>query len=183
MSMNWNDLLQQASDGGTYEALPDGQYHVKVTSAEAKNSTTGKPMIVTKFQVLAGPFAGRLVWNNFVITQDNPNALSWFFKNMGVMGLDHNFFAMNPSLEATAAALIDKQCMVTLTQKTWNNEVRNEVKSIASAVGNAMHTAAPVAPAPAAAPAPAPAPVAEPAPTTTAAEAAAPNVQPPSVPF
>lgn len=183
MSMNWQELLDTAAEGGTYEALPEGPYQVQVDSAEAKNASTGKPMIVAKFKVMAGPYAGRLVWNNFVVTSDNANAMSWFFRNMAALGLDKSFFAMNPSLEAVAAALVGKQCEIGVTQKTYNNEIRNDVKSIKALAAGAASAAAPQQAAPAS---PSPAPTPEPQPQAQPAEQSPAPAQPaaaPEVPF
>lgn len=130
MSMNWSDLIRVAEDGGAYDALPEGRYTAKVIETQAKPASTGKPMITATFEVVGGPYNGRRFWNNFVITRDNPNAMSWFFRHMQVFGLDKNFFEMNPSLEATAAQLVGKTCVVTLGVRQYQGDNKNTVKKI-----------------------------------------------------
>jgi hypothetical protein len=172
--MNWQDLLQQADDGGSYEAIPEGPYQAVVSDATAKNAASGKPMIVAVFEVTAGPYKGRRVWNNFVLSRDNANALSWFFKHMNALGLSKDFFAHNPSLETVAAQLKGKTCTIDVTQKVWNNETRNDVKKITPASGA---SSAPTGFAPSSTPASAPEPA------SAEASTPAPNGQPPAVPF
>jgi len=152
MSMNWQDLIQQAEEGGTYVAIPDGSYQAFVQDATTKSASTGKQMIVAVFEVLSGPHKGRRVWNNFTITRDNPNALAWFFKHMAALGLDKSFFAMGPSIEAVAAQMKGKQCVIDVASKVWNGETRNDIKKIAPLTG--AQATGPMGPSPAAAPAP-----------------------------
>lgn len=163
--MNWQDLLAQAEEGGSYDAIPEGQYHAVVADATAKPSSSGKQMIVATFEVTAGPYKGRRVWNNFVISRDNPNALGWFFRHMSALGVSKDFFALNPPLEAVAAQIKGKPCVIDVSTRVWNNETRNDVKKITAAQG-AMPTAAP-------APTPSPMPT-DPSPSAGT---------PPSVPF
>lgn len=178
MSMNWQDLITQAEEGGGFDALPEGPYEAVVSDAVAKNATTGKQMIVATFDITAGPYKGRKVWNNFVISKDNPNALKWFFQHMKALGLGADFFAHNPSLEAVAAQLKGKTCTLQVAQKTYQGETRNEVKKITSSGGapaspGGFGTAAPTPTPQAETPTPTPAPTPE-----TPAQGA-----PPAVPF
>ena len=129
-TMPWSQLIAEAEAGGAGEPVPEGPYRCEVTKAEAKTASTGKSMVVAGFKILDGPYAGRPLYNNFVLTTDNPNALAWFFKNMASMGLTKEFFGMNPSLEAVAAQLVGKRCILNVGVKSYNNEMRNEVKGV-----------------------------------------------------
>jgi hypothetical protein len=175
MSMNWSDLLQQAEAGGSYEAIPEGTYNALVIDAVAKPSSTGKPMIVATFEVQGGPHAGRRVWNNFVITRDNANALAWFFKHMNALGLNKEFFALNPSLEACAEQLKGKHCVIHVGVRTWNGENRNNVDKVSPP---AMAQATPW---PGGQPTPTPTPVAQQADISVAQPTS--SSAPPNVPF
>jgi hypothetical protein len=132
-SVNWSELMEAAEEGGAYDALPEGAYTAKILDATVKTTGNGKPMIAATFEVAAGPYSGRRFWNNFVITKDNPNAMAWFFRHMKALGLGKDFFAMGPSLEATAQQLVGKTCVATLGVRTYQGETRNEVKKIESA--------------------------------------------------
>lgn len=182
---SWNDLLDDAGGAGnSFEPLPDGDYDFIITECEAKQATTGKTMYVTKCAVEAGPHAKRLVWHNFVITPENPNALSWFFRNMNLFGLGREFFATNPSDNNVTAALVNKRFRGQLITRTWNNQDRNEIKQFFTARATvAGPGAGPSAPATApAAPAPAPA-YAAPAPATAAAPPPPPAMPPAPAPI
>lgn len=188
---SWADLLDDAGGAGNdFEPLPDGDYDFVIAECEAKQSSTGKTMYVAKCSVEAGPHKGRLVWHNFVIVPDNPNALSWFFRNMNLLGLDRAFWANEPGDHQVANTLKGKRFRGQVITKTWNNSDRNEIKQFftaraaAAGPGAAPVVAAPAAPAaPAPAPAPAfaaPAPAAappQPAPPAPAAPAPAPIQQ------
>lgn len=143
-TMPWSELIKEAEAGGAGEPVPEGPYRCEITKAEAKAASTGKNMIVAGFKILDGPYAGRPLYNNFVLSTGNPNALAWFFKNMASMGLAKDFFAMNPSLESVAAQLIGKRAILSVGVKTYNNELRNDVKGM-SADASAPAPAAPAA--------------------------------------
>lgn len=187
---SWNDLLDDAGGAGnSFESLPDGDYDFVISECDAKQATTGKTMYVTKCAVEGGPHAKRLVWHNFVITPENPNALSWFFRNMNLFGLGREFFATNPSDNNVTAALVGKRFRGQVITRSWNNQDRNEIKQFftprATVAGPGSGPSAAAAPAKAPAPAPAfaapaPATAAAPPPPPAAAPAPAPIVQQPA---
>ena len=194
--------------GGSFEPLPDGDYDCAIESANSKTSSNGKLMFECKFTVTSGPHNNRKIWNNFVISPENPNALSFFFQHMNVLGLGQDFFASNPPPEHVAQALVGRTCRLKVGRRTWNGQIRNEVKAVMPAIsgvglgGPVMQGPAPAAtppqPAPAPpppAPAPAPQPVAAQAPpppsapapvaapvSTPAATAPSPSPEPPPAP-
>lgn len=170
MSMNWSELIDAAEEGGGFEPIPAGDYLALVQDAVAAPATTGKPMVKATFRCLEGPFATRLVWNNFVLSKDNPNALKWFFRHMAVFGMDRSFFALNPSMEAVAARMKGQTVIISVTaDREYGGQKQNDVKSLR--VANVPGTP-PVTP-PAETPTPAPVPATETAATGTA----------PAVPF
>ncbi len=184
-SLNWGDLISEAGDVG-YEPLPDGDYDLKIVEANAKVTQTGKTMFAVKAQVTTGAHAKRLVWDNLVVSTDNPNALAIFFRKMGALGLGRDFFSTNPSNAQIEQALVDRPFRGQVGSRTWQGQKKNEIKAYYSAnPANAVAASAPpaaaaappaAAPAPPTAPAPAPAaPVAAPeaAPVAEAAPAAA----------
>lgn len=128
----WSDLLEAAGSG--FEALPAGDYDCQCTSAEATQSGNGKLMFKCIFTVTTGPHAGRKVWNQFVVSPENPNALGFFFQHMAAMGLDRAYFAQNPPPEHVAAALLNRVCRLTVgIQQKGQYAGRNEVSKVSSA--------------------------------------------------
>src|SRR4051812_33968171 len=96
-SIDFGQLM--ATMGQQLEIIPVGDYDVVVKDATATTTKAGdKPMIKIKFSIENGTQAGRVLWQNVTITQDNQNALLYFFGNMKALGLDATFFAAGPSL-------------------------------------------------------------------------------------
>ena len=73
-TLNWSDLIKEAGETGTYDALPDGDYDLVVLEATAKVSQSGKTMFAIKTQVEGGAHNKRLVWDNLVVSPDSPAA-------------------------------------------------------------------------------------------------------------
>jgi hypothetical protein len=187
--LNWNELLQAAdsSGAGNYEPLPDGVYELKVVESEPTMSSTGKVMFKVKTEVQSGPHARRLVWDNIVISPENPKSMGIFFSQMGSLGLGKEFFGQQPSNEQIASGMKDRVFRGQVGKRTWNGQDRNEInrympmtaESVASVPGQVASGAPAPAPAPTAGGAPAPAP----APTPVGAPVAGGAAVPPAPPF
>lgn len=150
-SVNWQQL-QEAAGEASFEALPPSVYDVVVDAAEATQSSSGKDMIKTTFRVEGGPYHGRKVFNQFVLSPENPNALNFFFRHMRAMGLGSEFFAANPRTEQVASALVGQPCRVRLSQREWpqgSGEFRNNVDAVMAAVAVGMTPGTPPATSPA----------------------------------
>jgi len=65
----------EVSERGDFEVMPEGEYTLKATEAEMKNTKAGdgKYLAVT-FEVVKGEHAGRKVWQNFNIFNPNDKA-------------------------------------------------------------------------------------------------------------
>jgi hypothetical protein len=184
-SIDFGQLM--ATMGQQLETIPVGDYDVVVKTATAGTTKAGdKPMIKVKYSIESGPQAGRVVYHNITITQDNQNALLMFFGQMKALGLDASFFAAGPSLETVAQQLVGKRARVNLQHRQWQGATQVDVNRVNPPLGGQGAGPGPTglgAPAPVtAAPAPlAPAPVA-PAPVSVpvapAPVAAAPLVPP-----
>jgi hypothetical protein len=188
---NWADLVQAAGDSaGSYEPLPNGDYDFKVIEAVATTASTGKKMFKIKAEVQTGAFAKRLVWDNLVISPDNPKAMGAVLSKFNALGVSRDFLMTNPTDAQIEQSLREVYFRATLGQRVYLGTVSNEITKYHSraAAGAAVASApAPaMAPVPAAAPAPAPAPAAAPAPAyAQAVSAPAPAVAPqaPGAPF
>jgi hypothetical protein len=177
-TLNWNELIKDAEVGGgnNYEPMPDGDYELKVLEAETKTTQSGKVMFSTKCEVVGGPNAKRLVWDNLVVSPDNPTALGIFFRKMDAMGLGkESFFDRQPTNPQIEQALVGRSFRGQIGTRVYNNKKSNEIKNYyasASAAPAAPATSASAsAPASAPAPAPAPAPAFAPAPAAAAPSA------------
>lgn len=172
------ELMDQAAEGaGGATPIPDNVYQFFVKTSKATVASTGKPMIVAQLVVVGGPYDGRWIYNNFVVSEDNPNALGIFQRHMEAMGIPHaSIVQLGPisqGLPTLADWLLNRQGMMVVGHRIWQGQTKNEVNDIRplTAVGGI-----PSVPAPAetAAVAPAPIPVA-PAPVATAIPAQPPT--------
>jgi hypothetical protein len=175
-TINWADLVKQAGDTASstnYEPLPDGDYELKVVQAVATTTSTGKVMFKVTNEVQGGPFAKRRVWDQLVVTTDNPKAMNMFFMKASAMGLGRTFWDANPSNAQVEQALNGRAFRATLGKRTYNGTESNEIKryfaSQAAADATVAASAAPVS-AGAAVPPPPPAPAPAPSSPVTASE-------------
>ena len=178
-TLNWGDLVKEAGDVGSYDPLPEGDYDLQIIEATAKTTQSGKTMFAVKAQVQTGAHAKRLVWDNLVVSTDNPTALGIFFRKMNALGLGRDFFAAGPSNAQIEQSLVGRNFRAQVGTRTWQGQKKNEIKSYYSVPAGAASPAPAAAPAPAPAPAPAAAPVAE----APVAEAAPAPAAPPAAPF
>ena len=68
------DLNDYESEDRNFEPLPKGEYELKCTEAEEKNTKKGGVMIAATFEVVKGQATGRKIWNNFNIHNDSEQA-------------------------------------------------------------------------------------------------------------
>lgn len=128
-SFNFTDLTKAAEDAG-FTVLAKGDYDVEVVTAEAKVTGTGKPQIAVKLKVIAGPSTGKTLFNNFVITKENANALGFFFRHMAAFGLPIDYFNTNPPLAQVASQLVGKRATVSVSIRQWQGTDRNQVDGV-----------------------------------------------------
>jgi hypothetical protein len=156
-SINWGDLVKEAGEsaGGNYEPLPDGDYDLKVIEATATTSASGKAMFKITTEVQGGAFSKRRVWDNLVVSPENPSALGIFFTKMAALGVPREFFLNNnPTNAQVEQAIFGKSFRANVGSRVYQGDKKNEIKKYY--VGQS--TTAPVSSPQVAAPAPAPAP-------------------------
>lgn len=181
---SWTDLLDDAGGAGNdFEVLPEGDYDLVITKSEALQTKNSKTMYKVQCSVEQGPHKGRTVWNNFVISPESPTALSIFFRQMNILGLDRAYWQSDPSDHQVAEKLKGARFRGQLVTRSYNGQESNEIKQFftprALAAGPGAGPSAP-APAPAAAPPAAPAPAPAPAFAAPAPAAAPPQAAPPA---
>jgi len=162
-SLNWGDLIKQAGEVASYEALPDGTYDMMIIEASATTSQSGKSMFKVTAEVQGGPFNKRRVWDNLVVTQDNSTALGIFFSKMKALGLNQEFFATQPTNARIEQAMMGRKFRAKIGSRVWQGNKKNEIKSYFPMEGAAAAPTTAAAPGSVAAPPPAPAPAPAPA--------------------
>lgn len=182
-SFNFADLLSKAGDVSN-DLIPESEYTVTVVEAEALIAGSGNPMIKVQFSVVGGPHAGRVIFNNFVLAINSDKgdvALKPFFRQMGLFGLDAEFFKTVTSLDQVAPLLVGKQVNVKTINKEYNGTVYTNVKSVSAAKSAAGVAPSIGIPVPAATGIPTPQVPATPTPPAAPpAPPAAPQVTPPA---
>jgi hypothetical protein len=169
-NVNFGEILPKtgaSSNSGDYPPIPEGDYDFSVVSANVKTSQSGKPMISVKAQVEGGPYDRRYVWDNLVVTKDNPKALGILQGKLNALGFTPEYLKEhNPDLETIADYLVNRNFRAKVAQSEYMGKMRNEIKAyIATTPASAVAAAAPAAaPAPPAAPPQAAAGAAIPAP-------------------
>jgi hypothetical protein len=164
VTISWDDLIRDAGDAITsFEPIPEGDYDLECVDAKVKPTKDGKKkMFEVKCKVVGGAHNGRFIWDNIVLTTDNPNALGFFFKKMAGFGLTADYFkTQRPSDERIVGDLKGRRLRAKIGHRVWNGEKKNEVKNYypQAGAGGALPPSVPGAPPmPAAPPAPAPAP-------------------------
>jgi hypothetical protein len=168
-TINWGDLVKEAGEtsAGNYEPLPDGDYDLKVIEASATTSASGKAMFKITTEIQNGAYAKRRVWDNLVVSPENPSALGIFFTKMAALGVPREFFTNNnPSNAQIEQAIFGKSFRAKIGSRVYQGDKKNEItkyyvgqSTVASDPAVAPAPAVAAAPAPATAPAPPPAPV------------------------
>ncbi len=136
-SINWDGLLEVAKEAKGGEVLPANDYHVVVDKASAVKTANGKDSIKVEFRVASGPHQGKgPIYNQFTVSPDNPNAMSFFFQHMAVFGLTTDYLKeKRPTMSQIATHMVGKQCKVKVVHGTWNDKVKMEVKKIEKVSG------------------------------------------------
>jgi Protein of unknown function (DUF669) len=150
--VSWSDLKAAAGDAG-FEPIPANTYDAVVDTASAKKASSGKDMISVAFTVTGGPYDGRKVFTQLVLSPEKPTALGFFFRHMAALGLSDAYFAASPSLERVASDLAGRPCRVIVGIREWQGSDRNEVSSILAPSGG-VPAAPSLSPADSAPPAP-----------------------------
>ncbi len=182
--------LADAAGSGDFEPLPPGDYDVKCVSAEKALTGNQKLMFKAKFQVMNGPFAKRLLWDQFVVSPESEDALGIFFRQMNAFGMSKEWFQSNPSEDAVVNTMLNRELRVRVAMKKYNGEDRNDIKAYAPLPtganppppGGGATPPPPPPPASAATPPPPPPAAATPPPPPAAAPAAAPVAETPAPP-
>ena len=186
---NWLDLLNEAKQNGgpqDFGPIPAGEYHLKVLEAETRQTQNGKTKYTIKAQVQNGAHAGRLVWDDLIVSPESAGAMGFFFRKMNALGLGKEFFGAQPSDDQITAGLKDREFLGKVIVDNFGGKDRNKIdgyKPLAAAPTGFIPPApqaAAAAPVPGAqaAPAPAQAPQAAPAPAAAPAQAPAPAPAP-----
>lgn len=144
MSIDWAALAKEAE--AAFSPVPAGDYNALVTEASAVVASTGKPMVKVKFKITDGPHANRVIFNNFVVSADNPTSMGFFFKHMKAFGMDAAFFASQPTMDAIAERMTNQTVTITVNLRKYQGEDQNGVATVKPAASGPAGLPVPPAP-------------------------------------
>lgn len=122
----------------TASTVLTGEYAVVVDKAEFKRTQkNNEPMWVLTLKVTSGPYAGRTVRHNLVLSATHTFMVNRFFNHMKALGLDDDFFDGTTSPDAVSAAVMGKHAIVTLKESSseFRGEKQSEVEEMKPATG------------------------------------------------
>jgi len=105
----FKDVYESAEREHAVEPVPAGTYELEVVAAR---NVEAKSYIQPTFKIVAGPLAGRKVLAG--VLSYTENARSIFFQKLEGFGLGKDFFALGPSADDVAAALVGRVVTVDL---------------------------------------------------------------------
>lgn len=127
---------------------PPGQYTLVCQSANATESSNGRPMIVATYAIIGGPEQGKTV-THFAVVGDTPFMRSRFGNWVKAQLGD-----LRPgTFSDLADAIVGKKLSGVIEHDTYNDELRAAFKSFLPAEGGVTAMPSPNGPPPSAAPA------------------------------
>lgn len=134
---DWSSLKKAADDAT--KPIPDGIYDIIVAKAEATRTSAGdKDMIKLVVEVSSGPYAGRQLFTQQVISPDSGFALTMFFNAMAALGIpDVAAVAPSGDVGSLAQALIGRASRADVDSREWQGVIRNNVKNFLPAAPGA----------------------------------------------
>jgi hypothetical protein len=93
----------------TFKPLPADDYDFVISKAEAAKTKDGlKDKLRLQAKVISGEYARKVVFVDMTLSWESAQAMSIFFRQMKVLGLDEDYFAAEPSMEKVAADLVGR---------------------------------------------------------------------------
>lgn len=143
-NVNFGEILSDVSQAPNYSPLPEGDYDLTVMSCDVATTSTGKYMLKLKTQVASGAYERRFLWDNLVISPENPKAMNIFQGKLNAMGFSPEYLRQNnPTLEVIADALVNRNFRAKVGQSEYQGKMRNELKAYYPAQAQAQAQSAP----------------------------------------
>jgi Protein of unknown function (DUF669) len=107
--------------------LPAGEYYLQVVSCIQKMSSTGKAMLEWRYRVVGGQFENRQLFQNTMLQPEN----LWKLKQ-NLVGLGFTDDDLGGNIQLEPSEMIGLECYAIVTQREYNNQMRNEVSRLIS---------------------------------------------------
>jgi hypothetical protein len=129
---NWASIHKDATTN------LEGDFPVIIVSTEAKKTKDGtKDKIDFKAKIESGTYVGRLLYGQFTISLDSPTAMRILFSHWAALGLDGDFFKVNPSatVHQLAQALVGRRGTAVVAIREWQGQKREGIEGWKISVG------------------------------------------------
>ena len=143
-SINWKDIIEAADEEAV--SVPHGEYDVVCDRAEAGTTSTGKEKIKCVFHVEGGPYHGKSIYRDLIISPDNPKALLMVIRQLMNMGLSKDWIASTGSVDEVAEKLAGRRCQIKVAPGKWTGNdgvTRPEITILPAAPGQEPSVVAP----------------------------------------
>jgi hypothetical protein len=113
------------SEVQSFEAIPDGKYVATIEKVEEKTSQAGNQMLNVTFAIADGEYAGRKIFDNYVLT---PKSL-WRLKQLlSSLGVD-----ASGAVDLDPTDLIGRAVIIDVNSEEYNGQTRNRIKGTSKA--------------------------------------------------
>jgi hypothetical protein len=123
------DAYDEFGDDLLGKIFPNGTYQMKVKTAQAAMTGTGKHCFKVVLEFVGGKFKGKTVPDQLTWTPSSDVAARIFAQSMGVLGAPQDWIKTNkPSPEQIAARITGTVVETILAEDEWNGAPRNKVR-------------------------------------------------------
>ena len=136
--IDWMSLHKNAT------TVLEGDFPVMVKEAKAAQTQNGKKMFKLKFEITAGPYAGRTIFHNMTVSPESQFAMQRFFADMAVLGADVKFFSGKPTDDLIVSQITNRHAIATLEKREYNGKEQESIKTLAVATGSPVAVASAV---------------------------------------
>lgn len=125
---NWGQSRKDAT------TVLDGDFPVVIVKAEVDKTSTGKARIKLQVKITSGPYVGRSINDQLIISPESPIAMKIFYQHMDTLGLGDVFFAglagldMDAAVSKIAVTLQGKEAVAILKPDTYQGVTREKIK-------------------------------------------------------
>lgn len=115
--------MSNVKEGGSFDPIPEGLYKLCIEEIEPKTTKNNDPMAGLTMTVVGGEFAGRKVWDNIIIPEDDSPAIKIKGRTM------HFLHCIDEPYEGKFAWDSDNWIGKTLFAKIWHETYEGKVRS------------------------------------------------------
>lgn len=132
---NWGQSRKDAT------TVLDGEFPVVIVKAEVDKTSTGKARIKVQVKITSGPYVGRSINDQLIISPESPVAMKIFYQHMDTLGLGDAFFSgltgldMDAAVSKIAVTLQGKEAVAILKPDTYQGVTREKIKGWKGAGG------------------------------------------------